>query len=445
MRTKPSVAVIGAGVSGLVSAYLLQRKYDVTLFEANDYAGGHVHTHTIDTPEDTLSVDSGFIVYNPHNYPLFCQLLDHLGVTGQPTVMSFSVRNDQSGFEYNATDIPGLFCRPANIISPAFWRMLRDIFRFYREAPDALANLPDSVTTEAFLRENGYSNSFIENHLLPMASALWSAPTEQAGVFPMRYMLEFFRNHRMLQISDRPQWWTIRGGSRTYVDALLRRFAGELRLSTAVRSVAKKNQGIQVNTETGQQVFDKVVFACHGDLALELIDQPTALQREILANFQYQDNAVTLHTDTSVLPKRKLGWAAWNAWIPQSTRKRSADCTVTYNMNHLQSLDAKETYCVSLNQADRISEAKILKQLHYRHPIYTVASVNAQPRQQELNQNSDMLFCGAYWGWGFHEDGVRSAKAVCETLGVAYSFPPDADDDMSQSESLAAKDDAVAI
>jgi len=412
------LAVIGSGISGMASAWLASREHDVTLFEADDYIGGHTHTHDIDIGGKALRVDTGFIVFNPENYPLLCRLFDELGVDTQPTTMSFAVRNESSGLEYNATDIAGLFCQRRNLVSPRFLRMLRDIARFYREAPQLLDEDEDGPSLGDYLAQQRYSASFRDDHLLPMASALWSSPSGQVAHFPVKYLVRFMANHRMLQARDRPQWRVVKGGSNAYVRALRSRWHVRERVACAVTSVRRERDGVRVDSPGGSERFDQIVLACHSDQALGLLADPGDAERDILGAIRYQANDTVLHTDASVLPRRRAAWAAWNALVPETPGDQ---CTVSYCMNLLQSLDASEPIVVSLNSTARIAPQKILRRMRYAHPVYTHAAVRAQRRRHEIQGVNRTWFAGAYWGWGFHEDGMRSAVDVATGLGVRWS------------------------
>ncbi|MEM9304700.1 MAG: FAD-dependent oxidoreductase [Pseudomonadota bacterium] len=412
------IAIIGAGISGLTAAWLLRHEHHVEIFEANDYPGGHTDTHEFEIDGRSWRVDSGFIVFNPANYPLFSRLLAELGVESQGSDMSFSSRNDRTGLEYNATRLATLFCQRRNLVRPRFYGMIRDILRFYREAP-ALLDGPDSgPTTGEYLSDHGYGRTFIDDHLVPMASALWSAPPEQVLDFPMKYMVRFFANHRMLQTDDRPEWRVIQNGSNSYIGPLVAGLgADRVRLDTPVSQVRRLPDRVEVQTDDGASSFDRVIFACHSDQALAMIEAPTGAEREVLGAIAYQRNDTLIHTDTSVLPRRRAAWAAWNARVPEDPNR---PCTVTYDMNILQSLDAPVEFLVTLNQDADIDPAKVLKQRVYHHPVYTTASVLAQQRFDEIDGADRLHFCGAYWGWGFHEDGVRSAVRVAEKLDGAW-------------------------
>ena len=412
------IAVVGSGISGLGAAWLLSREHEVTVFEANDYAGGHTHTHDIELGGRHYRVDTGFIVCNPDHYPHFFRMLGELGVQTQDTTMSFAVRNERSDLEYNATDLDRLFVQRRNLVSPRFWSMVRGILKFYREAP-ALLDRPDQGPDLGdYLDANGYSAAFRDDHLVPMASALWSSPSAQILKFPAKYLVAFMANHRMMVTGDRKPWRVVRGGSNSYVRALLANPAFTVRTSTPVRSVRRDAEGVELRIDGDPVRFDQVVFACHSDQALTLLADPSERERDILGAIPYQENDTVLHTDVRLLPKRRKTWAAWNALMLDDDRQA---CTVTYDMNQLQGITAPENFCVTLNCSDRIDPAKILKRLRYHHPIYTGASVAAQARRGEINGQQRTWYAGAYWGWGFHEDGMRSAVDVARALGIHWA------------------------
>jgi uncharacterized protein len=407
------IAVIGSGISGLASAWLLSREHAVTLFEANDYFGGHTHTHAIEHEGQSLQVDSGFIVFNPAHYPLLTKLFAELGVATQPTTMSFSARNAASGLEYNATNLDTLFCQRRNLLSPRFWGMLRDLLRFYREAPALLTTAGQGPTLGNYLAAGRYGTAFRDEHLLPMAAALWSAPASRILEFPAQYLVRFMANHQMLQLRDRSVWRVVSGGSASYVRALRGRWRVDERLSCPVRSVRRGPGGVQTVSAAGTEHFDRVVLACHSDQSLDLLADPSDREREILGAISYQDNEAALHTDATLLPTNRKAWAAWNAFVPATP---SEVCTVSYCMNLLQGLTSREPLVVTLNRSSAIDPAKMLRRMSYRHPVYTQASVAAQSRRAEIQGVRRTWFAGAYWGWGFHEDGIRSAVDVCAAL-----------------------------
>lgn len=412
------VAVIGSGIAGLASAWLLSRRHEVTLFEANDYLGGHTHTHDIEFDGRHYAVDTGFIVHNPVHYPLLTRLFDELGVASQPTTMSFAVHNEASGLEYNATSLDALFCQRRNLLSPRFIGMVRDLFRFYREAPALLEGPRQSPTLGDWLAEHRYGAAFRDEHLVPMASALWSSPPERILSFPARYLVQFMANHQMLQVAGRPQWRVVRGGSASYVRALRRCWKVHERLGEPVRAIRRDMLGVTVTGDAGSERFDQVVLACHSDQALAMLADASDREHAILGAIPYQANDVVLHTDATLLPRRRKAWAAWNAFIP---REPGAPCTVSYCMNLLQSLDAPEPLVVSLNRSEAIDPSKVLRRMRYQHPVYTHASVTAQRRKPEIQGVNRTWFAGAYWGWGFHEDGMRSAVEVAAAFDVRWN------------------------
>ena len=411
------IAVVGSGIAGLASAWLLSRGHEVTLYEANDYLGGHTHTHAIELAGRQYAVDTGFIVHNPVHYPLLTQLFDELGVASQPTTMSFSVHNAASGLEYNAASLDSLFCQRRNLLSPRFLGMVRDLFRFYGEAPALLDGPRNGPSLGDWLAEHRYGAAFRDEHLVPMASALWSAPPAQILAFPARYLVQFMANHQMLQVAGRPEWRVVRGGSASYVHALRHRWNVHERLNSPVRAIRRDGLGAIVTSDTGSERYDQVVLACHSDQALALLADASEREHAILGAIPYQSNDVVLHTDATLLPRRRKAWAAWNAYLP---REAGAPCTVSYCMNLLQGLDAPAPFVVTLNRSEAIAPAKVLRRMHYRHPVYTQASVAAQRRKHEIQGVNRTWFAGAYWGWGFHEDGMRSAVEVAAAFDVRW-------------------------
>jgi predicted NAD/FAD-binding protein len=411
------IAVVGSGIAGLASAWLLSRQHEVILFEAGNYLGGHTHTHDIRLHGRDYRIDTGFIVHNPLHYPLLTRLFDELGVASQPTTMSFSLHNEATGLEYNAATLDTLFCQRRNMLSPRFIGMVRDLMRFYREAPALLEQQDDSMTLGDYLDRHGYGAAFRDEHLVPMACALWSSPPGQILGFPARYLVQFMANHQMLQVSDRPQWRVVKGGSSTYVKALRAAWSVQERLSCPVRSITRRADGVDVHSASGVEHFDQLVLACHSDQALALLADPDERETAILGAMTYQTNDTVLHTDDSLLPRRRKAWAAWNAWLP---RNPTQACTVSYCMNLLQGIDSPEPFIVTLNRTHAIDPDKVLRQMSYDHPVYSTASVAAQKRKPEIQGHRRTWFAGAYWGWGFHEDGMRSAVDVAQSLGVPW-------------------------
>lgn len=413
-----NIAVIGSGISGLATAYLLNRRHRVRLFEAADYAGGHVNTVTVKEPGGgRLAVDTGFIVYNDLNYPKLCRLFDALGVAGRDSDMSFSVRCAGSGLEYNGSNLATLFAQKRNLLKPRFWGMLKDILRFNKDALAALAApaLDERLSIADFVRRQGYGGLFFSHYLQPLGASIWSCPTRRFGAFPARFVLQFLANHRLLQVNDRPQWKTVRGGSCRYVERLTRGFADRIALNTPVRRLRRGPGGVELGFADGaRERFDEVVVATHADQALALLDAPEDTERELLSVFPYQSNQAVLHTDTRLLPTRKTAWASWNYYLAADDQ---AQVTLTYNMNMLQGLESRQTYCVSLNQTDAIACDRIIRRIGYHHPRFGPGLLAAQTRHPELIRRRGVSYCGAYWGYGFHEDGLRSALAVCDAFG----------------------------
>lgn len=400
------IAVVGTGIAGNTVAYKLRDAHDVTVYEASSYIGGHTNTIDVVEGDRTIPVDTGFIVFNDRTYPNFIELLDEIGQESQPSVMSFSVSSGDSRLEYNGSGLNALFAQRRNILRPPFFRMIRDILRFNNEA---LASLPfedEEQTVGGYLLKHGYGREFMDDYLVPMAAAIWSAEPVAIRDMPLQFLVRFFDNHGLLQLKDRPVWRVIKGGSREYVEKLVAGHRDRIRLDTPVQSVVRHASGVEIVTEQhGREWFDAVFLACHSDQALALLDRPTAIEQDVLGAIRYQDNEAVLHTDASVLPKRRRAWAAWNYHIPED---RHSQVAVTYNMNMLQGLDCDEQYCVTLNNDRRIDPAKVIRRIEYQHPVYSREAVAAQYRQPEVNADRT-FFCGAYWRNGFHEDGVVSA------------------------------------
>ncbi len=408
------IAIIGSGVSGLVAAYKLHRQHEITLFESTDRLGGHTDTHDIPLDGRTWRIDTGFIVFNDWTYPNFIRLMDELGVASQPSAMSFSVSCQRTGLEYNGTTLNALFAQRRNLLSPGFYRMILDILRFNREAPALLQEGDDQTSLGDYLALRGYSRRFREHYILPMGGAIWSATPERMLTFPARYFIRFFHNHGMLSVDQRPVWRVICGGSRAYLRPLTAGFRDRIRLATPVVSIVRDGAGATLRFREGAaERFDAVVLACHSDQALRLLADPSPAERDILGAIPYQENEAVLHTDVSLLPRARLAWAAWNYHILREARDRIA---VTYDMNILQGLDAPETFCVSLNPGTAIDPARIIKRITYHHPVYTPQGIAAQSRHAEISGEHRTYFAGAYWGYGFHEDGVKSGLRVVEQI-----------------------------
>lgn len=410
------VAVVGAGIAGMVAAHELAKSHTVDVFEAGAYPGGHTDTHRIQIQGKSYSVDSGFIVYNEENYPHFCRFLDELGVPGRHTEMSFSVSNQASGLEYNPADLTRLFCQRRNLINPRFYRMLWDLMRFYREAPALLQQPDNALTLGDFLHQQGYGKAFIDDHLLPMACALWSGPAVSLASFPARYFVQFMHNHRMLNLRERPHWRTVRGGSQRYVDAWVARFPGRFFCRSPVQQVqAADTIGGQVRLRVNDEwlAYDRIFLACHADQALAMLARPSSAEQNILGAMTFQSNHMQLHSDTRLLPRNRSAWASWNVRVCAALEHQ---CTVSYDMNILQGLQAPVEFIVSLNSSSWVDPAQVFAERHYQHPVYTSASLAAQQRWDDINGVHGLYYCGAYWGWGFHEDGVTSAKRAVALL-----------------------------
>jgi predicted NAD/FAD-binding protein len=421
------IAVIGSGISGMVAAYRLCRDHDVTVFESAGHVGGHTHTVDVEAGGRTYAIDTGFIVYNDWTYPNFVELLRELDVPWQTSDMSFSVRCEKSGLEYNGTSINALFAQRKNLVRPAFLRMVRDILRFNREAPALLvaassasassdgasaAGGGGTVTLGEYLERGGYSRYFRDHYIIPMGAAIWSSRPRDMFEFPARFFVEFFSNHGFLSVDDRPTWRVIRGGSREYVKRLTASYAQRIRTRTPVESIQRQPHQVILRLADGSlEHVDRVFIACHSDQALRLLADPSPAEREILGAISYQSNEALLHTDVRLMPRRRLAWAAWNYHLPVEAAER---VTVTYNMNILQSLDSRDQFLLTLNRGAAVDPSTVIGRYSYAHPVYTTAAVAAQRRRAEINGVDRTYYCGAYWSYGFHEDGVKSALLALE-------------------------------
>jgi predicted NAD/FAD-binding protein len=415
------IAIVGAGVSGLVAAHVLHRHHDVTLFEANDYAGGHTHTVRVETDGGAWDVDTGFIVHNDRNYPHFLRLLDQLGVATQPSDMSFGVSDPCGTFEYNGASANGLYAQRRHLVTPWFQRMVADLVRFNREARTLLTDgRPPHAGPSllAWLEEQRFSRPFVERLIVPQAAAVWSADPRQLWSFPARFLVQFFDHHGMLGFRDRPCWRTIAGGSQRYVDAIVERLGERgVRLATPIRAIARHGDRVELTFAARHEPerFDHLVLATHSDQALRLLADPCERERELLGAIPYQPNDVTLHTDRALLPRRRRAWASWNYHLLEREPGRP---TVTYHMNRLQSLDADRELLVTLNRDEDVRCEHVLGRFRYDHPVFTAEGIAAQRRWHELEAAASRTsYCGAYWGWGFHEDGVVSALRATARLG----------------------------
>jgi predicted NAD/FAD-binding protein len=413
------IAIIGAGVAGLVCAHLLHRDHELVVFEASEEAGGHANTVHVETETGAYDLDTGFIVFNDRNYHEFERLLEELGVPTQPSQMSFGV-SDGVDFEYNGASPNGLFANRGHVITPSFHRMVADLARFNRDARRLLAS-EESPSLREWLAAQRYSRVFVERLIVPQASAVWSADPAQMWSFPARFLVEFFENHGMLGFRDRPHWQTVAGGSRNYVQALTRPWHERLRLCTPVTEVARHPTHVTVSSRGYQpERFDAVVIATHPDQALTLLANPSERERELLGAIPYQRNEAVLHTDRTLLPRRRRAWARWNYHLGADAPGR---CTVTYHMNRLQSLRADREFCVTLNRTEAIDPEQIIRTMQYAHPVFTPTGIAAQARHHEISGRNRTHYCGAYWGWGFHEDGLSSALRVVREFDLRRAEP----------------------
>ena len=410
------IAIIGSGISGLTAAYLLNRKHDVTIFEANDYVGGHTHTHKINIGGKNYSVDTGFIVYNERTYPNFIKLLDLLNVERQLSTMGFSVKSVSQDYEYAGESLNSFFAKRSNIFRFGFLRMLYEMYYFGKKADSIYQGLNVSTTLGDYLSDEKYSSEFINYFIIPMGAAIWSTPANKVLDMPAYFFIKFFYNHGMLEVINRPNWWVIKNGSSEYIKKIIKGFEKKIYLSTQVKKVSRNAAGIEISVTGKDQAleFDSVVFAIHSDQALKILNDPTNAEKDILSSIPYQKNEVLLHTDSSVLPKRKLAWASWNYQLDSDP---DLPVVLTYNMNILQSINCKETLCVTLNDYNSVDKSKVLKKITYQHPLFTVAGIDAQKRKSEISGVNNTHYCGAYWRNGFHEDGVLSALDVCKDFG----------------------------
>ena len=434
LKKLPKVAVIGSGISGLTAAYYLRGKAEITLFESADKIGGHTATIDVNHHGESLAIDTGFIVFNDWTYPNFKQLLAELEVDYQPTTMGFSVSCRQSGLEYSGNSLSAFFAQKKRWLSVKHWQMLRDIVRFNRESQQLLQHglLNDEQTLEDLLMQLGMGREFSDYYLLPMTCAIWSKSKQASLSMPARFFVEFFKNHGLLSITHRPQWHVITGGSRQYLAPLTRSFESGIRTSCPVQSVRRSDRGVEImffnkkdkdSKSLQKEMFDQVIFACHSDQALRLLGDPSIEEQQVLGAIKYQNNDVVLHWDKRLLPENPRCWSSWNYTIP-NRHGEDTRAVLTYNMNMLQGFDLPTTYCVTLNHTEAIDEDKILGRFQYAHPQFTMDAVNAQNRWPEVNGVKRTWYCGAWWGNGFHEDGVFSAKKVVEAMTNALQASP---------------------
>ena len=411
------IAVIGAGISGMVAAYLLSRDHDIVVYEAGSYIGGHTHTVDVTVRDRNYAVDTGFIVFNRQTYPNFVKLMQQLGVAWQSSNMSFSVQCDRTGLVFSPSTLSSLFVQRRNLVNPTFYRMLLDAMVFRHRSRELLDSEMDQVSLGQYLDANGYSRAFQDQFIIPMGAAIWSTDPDAFKRFPARYFVEFFNNHGFLSIRNQPQWLTISGGSREYVKPLTRSYRDCIRLNSPIRTVERRPDKVSVTMADGHvESFDHVVIAAHSDQALAMLANPTDREREILGPIAYQPNMAVLHTDSTVLPPYPKAWAAWNYFIPKDVHGR---VTLTYNMNILQNLSAKRPICVTLNRPDAVAPDLEIDRMTYHHPVYTPESLAARQRWHEISGIDRIHYCGAYWYYGFHEDGVKSALAVAKYFDQA--------------------------
>lgn len=409
------IAIIGCGISGLTSAFLLHSDHDIEVFEAGDYIGGH--THTIDVCQNSRSyaVDTGFIVFNRVTYPNFCKIMDLLGVESQPTEMTFSVKCERTGLEYSPHTLNTLFIQRKNMLSLPFYRMILDIFRFRREVTGTDTR-DDEVEIGRYLEDRGYSETFIRKFIVPLGSSLWSADPKRFQEFPLNTFVSFFKNHGFLNIQNPFQWLVVRGGSGRYVQKLTAPFQDRIRLNCAVTSVRRSRDYVELSFHGQTKRFDHVLIATHSDQALAMLSDPSSAEREILGAIPYQENLTILHTDISLLPIHREIWSSWNYLIPKEDTGRAA---LTYDMNILQSIQSPDEFCVTLNRPADIDADKEIRRFLYHHPVFTKYAPAAQKRHSEISGINRTHYCGAYWGYGFHEDGVNSALSACKYFGKA--------------------------
>jgi predicted NAD/FAD-binding protein len=406
------IAIIGTGIAGNVVGHLLASEHDLTVFEQNDYVGGHTNTVRVNAADGPHEIDTGFIVFNEERYPSFVKLLAKLGVASQPSSMSFSVHSEVDGLEYSNRS---LFAQRRNALRPGFWRLLADIVRFNKSSRQLLLDADDTVLLGKYLEDNRYSQAFIEHFLYPMGAAIWSADPRQMREFPARFFAQFFTNHRFLDILGQPEWRVVRGGSKTYVDKLTASFRDRIRVSSPITSVRRAKDHVLVTPRGGEpERFDEVIIAAHGDEALAMLADPTPKEREILGAFRFQENVAVLHTDTRLMPRRRAAWACWNSHVPRHETGRVA---LTYDMNLLQGIKSHDEYLVTLNREADIDPKKVVRTIRYHHPVFSTAAVISQKRHRVISGENRTHYCGAYWGFGFHEDGVVSGLTVARHFG----------------------------
>lgn len=412
------IAVIGSGISGLSSSWLLAKKHDVKLFEKSSRIGGHSNTRFVDTPNGKIPVDTGFIIFNELNYPNLTALFKHLNVETTASTMSFSYSLDHGKYEYSGNGLKGLFGQRSNFLNPNHWRMVRDILRFFKNAETRIITHPEDVQLDEFLKVEGYSNSFVEDHILPMAGAIWSAPGEMIRKFPAKSFIDFYANHGLLQKKDRPKWRSVKGGSKEYIAKIMADSNIEVSTDDAVKSVTRFSAHVEITNQSGKiEKFDQVVFACHADEARALIADTSDLEASILDRFSYSNNYAVLHTDASQMPTRKRLWSSWNYLANRKAASLDNQMSVSYWMNSLQELDTKTDIFVTINPHEKIDDRKIHYQTEYTHPVIDANATAAQKDIWQVQGINRTWFCGSYMGFGFHEDGLQSGLAVAELAG----------------------------
>lgn len=441
-----NIAIIGSGISGLTTAYLLAKKHKVTVFEKSEHIGGHTATVDVEVAGKSYAIDTGFIVFNNKTYPNFLALLDEIGVGKQEAEMSFSVHNTKTKLEYNGHNLDTLFAQRRNLFRPKFWRLVKEILRFNKLCKQAFDSqqYKEADTLGDFLIEHNFSRFFAEHYILPMGAAIWSSSLTQMEGFQFQFFVKFFHNHGLLNIADRPQWYVIPNGSRSYLSPLCQSFFDRLRVNSDIKFITRHNDKVQLhfsdldnekgdinntgdlnNQKAHVEEFDEVVLACHSDQALALLADPSSEESAILSAMPYSENSVVLHTDISLLPKRKKAWASWNY---QLSADRDKPASVTYNMNILQGLNSEHTFCVTLNQRESIAPEKILREFTYHHPTFSLESIGAQQQREKICGQRHTYYAGAYWHSGFHEDGVTSGIEVAQRFDCFLSNHASQDD-----------------